>query len=358
MVTFLIFITILSILIVVHEFGHFAAARKVGVRVEKFSLGFGKQLLKRKIGETEYSISAIPLGGYVKLAGDSIEEYQGKPFEYFSKPPGKRFWIVFCGPLLNYILGFLCFWCIFFAGYPALTSRVGGLIEGFGAKESGIKAGDKIIAIDGKKIEFWEELQVAVMNKKDSSDVKVSVLRDSKVEEFTVKIKEKQLPDELGQKRSFGLLGITQSDEFIKVKHGFAESFLLGFNRTKEITAITYKALWRMVTAKLSIKEASGPLGIYFITSKVAQQGFLALLNLLGLISVSLAIFNLLPFPILDGGHILLLAVEKIRGKVLGIKAERIITQIGFTFIITLTIIVTYNDILRNFGDKISRILK
>ena len=117
-----IFILILSLLIIVHEFGHFIAARRIGVRVEEFSLGFGPQLFIKKIGDTKYSLSLIPLGGYVKMAGDSLPEYKGNSDEYFSKSPGKRFKIIFCGPLLNYILGFLFFWVIFFAGYPNLTS--------------------------------------------------------------------------------------------------------------------------------------------------------------------------------------------------------------------------------------------
>lgn len=358
MFTFFIFICILSILIIVHEFGHFIVAKKIGVRVEKFSLGFGPQLMKKRKNDTEYSIAAIPLGGYVKLAGDNLEEYKGEPYEYFSKAPGKRFWIILCGSLLNYALGFLCFWFIFFAGYPALTARVGGLIDGFGAKDAGIQVGDKIIAVDGKKVEFWEDLQSIIQSKKTAAEVKISVLRADKEQVVSVKIKEKQLDDLLGQKRTVGLLGITPADETIRVKHGFIESFLLGVNKTCDLTIITYQALWRMITAKLSIREASGPLGIYFITSKVAHQGMIAILNLMGLISVSLAIFNLLPLPVLDGGHILLLVIEKIRGKALSIKAERIVTQIGFTFIITLTLVVTYNDILRIFGDKISKILK
>lgn len=358
MFTFFIFIAILSILIIVHEFGHFIVAKKLGVRVEKFSLGFGPQLLKKKGRETEYSISAIPLGGYVKLSGDNLEEYTGKPYEFFSKPPGKRFWIVFCGALLNYILGFLCFWFIFFAGYPVLTTRVGGLVEGFGAKDADIRVGDKIVAIDGNKVEYWEDMQAIIQSKESLQEAKITVLRDNKERSIIVKIKQKQMDDLLGKKHTVGLLGITPADETVKVRHGFGKSFILGINKTWDLTVITYNALGRMITARLSIKEASGPLGIYFITSKVAHQGFIAILNLMGLISVSLAIFNLLPLPVLDGGHILFLILEKIRGKALSIKSERIITQIGFTFIIALTLVVTYNDIIRVFGDKISKILR
>jgi len=353
MFTLIIFLFILSLLIIIHEFGHFIMARKMGVRVEKFSLGFGPQLFRKKTKETEYIVSAIPLGGYVKLTGDNLEEYKGHDYEYYAKAPGKRFWIIFFGPLLNYVLGFLCFWIIFFVGYPALTAKVGGLIDGFGAKAAGIQVGDKIIAVDGKKVELWEDLQFIIQGKKTASQVQVSVLRDGKEYILPVKLMEKQLDDALGEKRKVGLLGITPYEEFVETKHGLGESFTLAAHKTWVLTELTGRAIWRMLMLKLSIREATGPLGIYFITSKVAQQGVIAVLNLIGLISLSLAIFNLLPFPALDGGHILLLAIEKIRGKVLSINAERIITQVGFTFIITLAIIVTYNDFLRFFGDKL-----
>jgi regulator of sigma E protease len=353
MFTLIIFLFILSILIIVHEFGHFIMAQKMGVRVEKFSLGFGPHLFKKKDKETEYIISAVPLGGYVKLAGDNLEEYQGHSYEYYAKPPGKRFWIIFFGPFLNYVLGFLCFWFIFLVGYPALTAKVGGLLDGFGAKEAGIQVGDKIIAVDGKKVELWEDLQYIIQSKKAASAVQISILRDGKEYVLSVKIMEKQLDDLLGQKRKVGLLGITPYEEFVKTRHGFKESFLLAVHKSWNLTELTARALWRMFMLKLSIREATGPLGIFFITSKVAQQGIIAILNLIGLISLSLAIFNLLPLPVLDGGHILLLAIEKIRGKCLSINVERIITQIGFTFIITLALIVTYNDFLRFFGDKL-----
>lgn len=177
MFNLIIFLFILSVLIVIHEFGHFIIAKKVGVRVEQFSLGFGKVLLRKKKNGTEYSVSAIPLGGFVKLAGDNLEEYSGKPDEYFSQPLINRFWIIFFGPLLNYILGILIFWLIFFVGYPTLTTKVGGLIDGFGAKDAGVMIGDKIIAIDGQNTQYWEDLQRIIYSKKDAQFVNVSLLR-------------------------------------------------------------------------------------------------------------------------------------------------------------------------------------
>jgi len=359
MISFFIFLLILGLLITVHEFGHFIVAKRLGVRVEKFSFGFGKRLLSKRRGDTEYSISLIPLGGYVKLAGDSLEEFKNNPDEYLSKKPSERARIIFFGPLLNYILGFLCFWLICFIGYPTLTTKVGSLIEGFGAKDAGIQVGDQVIAVDGKRVDFWEDLQKAIKSRKSATTVLLSVVRDNKEHEIEVKIREKELDDALGQKRSVGLIGITPKDEIIKVRHGFLKSFVLGINKTLDLTIMTYKALWRMVTGKLSMRESiTGPLGIFYITSKAASVGMIAVLHLVAVLSVSLCIFNLLPLPVLDGGHILLLAIEKLRGRKLSVKVERVITQIGFTLIVSLALFATYNDMVRLFGDKISKFFK
>ena len=354
--TIIVFLFILGVLIIVHEFGHFIIAKKIGVRVEKFSLGFGPRLLKRKKGETEYSVSLIPLGGFVKLAGDTLEEYKGADYEYLSKPPGKRFWVIVFGSLLNYILGFLIFGLIFFLGHPSLTTKVETLMEGFGAKEAGLQAGDKILEIDDKRITFWEELQNVVQSKKINTKVKLLVLRDNRKFTVDVLIKEKELEDDKGQKHAIGLLGISPQIEI--AKGNFIRSFVFGINKTLNLTVFTYKGLWHIITGKVSVREsATGPLGIFFITSKVAHAGIIAILDWIALLSISLAIFNLLPFPVLDGGHILFLGLEKIRGKALSIKTEQVIAQIGVTVIISLALFITYNDFLRFFQDKIANFL-
>ena len=342
-----------------HEFGHFIVAKSLGVRVEQFSLGFGPKVWSKKKKDTEYMISAIPLGGYVKMAGDNLEDYKGKPNEYFSKTPLERSAIIFCGPLLNYILGFLCFWFIFFIGYSTLTSKVGGLVDGLGAQDAGVQTGDNIIAIDGQKVKYWEELQEIIQKKELSGVAKITVVRDNRERDIDVTIKEKQVDDIFGQKQNVGLLGITPYyGEFIKIRHGFFESFILSIRKVYDITVLTLKSLARMVTGRMSLRDSvTGPLGIFVITSEVASQGLTPLLNLIGLLSVSLGLFNLLPLPVLDGGHILLLVIEKIRGRFLSVKVERIITQIGFAIIISLVLVVTYNDLLK-FGVKLLPWLK
>ncbi len=352
-----VFLLILSVLIIVHEFGHFIIAKKTGVKVEQFSLGFGPVLFKKKKKGTQYSLSLFPLGGFVKMAGDNLEEFKGEPDEYLSQSPGKRFWIIFFGPLLNYILGVLFLSVIFFTGYPSLTTKVGGLLDGFGAQESGIAIGDKIVSIDGEGVEYWEELQKIVSSKKDKGSVDISLLRNGKIMEFSVRIKEKEIELQSGSKKSFGLLGITPSEEIVTVKYGMLKALGMGLLRAKDITLVTYKALGSMITGRISMRDSmTGPLGIFFITSKAARLGVIAVMQLMAILSLSLAIFNLLPFPILDGGHIALLAFEKIRGRPLGAKTERIINKVGVSFIIFIGVFVTYNDIVRNFGDKITKL--
>lgn len=354
--TILIFLFILGILIIVHEFGHFIAAKKLGVKVEKFSLGFGPKLVFKKKDQTEWTINLIPLGGYVKMAGDNYQEWTGKEDEYLSKPPGKRAAIVFFGPFLNYVLGILFFWVIFTVGYPCLTTKVGTVIEGFGAKEAGLLPGDQITSVDAKAVKFWEELQKEVRDKTDKSAA-LRVVRDNKTIDITVLVKPKDFSDVSGRRQTIGLLGITPSDEIITVKHSVFKSVILSINKTVELTILTYSGLWQMLTGRLSIRESvTGPLGIFYITSKAASVGLIAVLHLIAVLSISLAIFNLLPLPVLDGGHIMLLFIEKIRGKGLGVKAEQVIQQFGFSLIIAMALFVTYNDIMRFFGERISRI--
>jgi len=356
MFSLLVFFVVLGVLIIVHEFGHFIVAKKVGVRVEQFSLGFGPVLFKKKKGDTEYSLSLVPLGGFVKLAGDNAQEAKGLPDEYLSKTKLQRAAIIFFGPVLNYLLGFLFLWFICFVGYPTLTTKVGSTIEGLGAQEAGIKAGDKIVAVDGVRVGFWEDLQKSVHKLPAGTVVKLSILRDNKEQKLDVLIKTRDLDDPLGKKQSIGLLGITPDDEIVNVRHGFFRSFILGAEKTWNLTAMTYTGLWRMITGKISMRESvTGPLGIFYITSKAASLGIIALMHLVAILSISLGIFNLLPLPILDGGHILFLAIEKIRGKSLGARTEQIITNTGITLLILLAVFVTYNDLMRFFGDKITK---
>ncbi|MBL7081010.1 MAG: RIP metalloprotease RseP [Candidatus Omnitrophica bacterium] len=344
----IIFIIVLSILIIVHEFGHFIVAKRMGVRVDEFSLGFGPKIFSWRRGTTEYLICAIPLGGYVKLAGDSPSEFKNQPDEYLSKSIRTRARIIFYGPLLNYVLAYFCFCLIFFIGFPRLGSSIGEVIDGFGAKDAGLMPKDKIVAVDNQRVEFWTDLQRLIHCRKETETVHLTVMRGSTQLNMPVRIKQKELETIFGERKSVGLIGIKPKEDFIITKYGPIQSFWQGGARLLSLTGLILRSLGWMIIGRTSIKESvTGPLGIFFITKEAADLGIVPLLNVVALLSMSLAIFNLLPLPVLDGGHLLFLFLEKIRKKRLSVRTEKIITQIGLSFILLLITFVFYNDLLR-----------
>ncbi len=329
-------------------------AKRLGVRVERFSFGFGPKLWSKAFGETEFMVCLIPLGGYVKMAGDERVNSTGASFEYFSKSPGHRALIVLLGPLVNYLLAFLCFWLVFSIGYPTLSAKVGELLKGYPAEHSGLQIGDQVIKAGNKNITNWEELQKYISTSKEPG-ISVVVLRQGQRLEFTIVPTIKQLENIFGQKEDVRLIGIRPDKKIVLVRYNFLTSFGKAFDRTVEITSMTLKALYRIVTGAMSPQDSvTGPIGIFYIIKEAADQGFSYLVYILGIISLSLAIFNLLPFPALDGGHLLILLIEKIRGKALPPQADEVINRLGLTLIILLAIFVFYSDFLRyGIFDKI-----
>lgn len=345
------FLFVLSILVIIHEFGHFIAARRQKVKVEKFSFGFGPKLFGIKRGDTEYIVSLILLGGYVKMAGDEPALAKGESFEFLSKTVAQRFKIIFCGPLLNYVLGFLLFWFVFFAGSPTVTNKVGVLMDNYPAKTAGLQVADRIVSVDSKAVKYWEELTDIIHNKKEG-DLDIAIERQTASGKKIVTIKvlpvRKEVTDIFGKKRSISLIGIAPSDEVVKVKYGFLDSFLKAGEQVYKLTEVTYKAFVFIIAGKMSIKESvTGPIGIFIITSKAAQLGMMYLLQMMAVLSVSLAIFNLLPIPVLDGGHLLFLIIEKIRGRPLSAKAQDRAIQAGMALLIALMVFVLYADVLK-----------
>ena len=348
MLSIVTFLFVLSILVVIHEFGHFVAAKRQGVRVEKFSLGFGPKVFGLKKGDTEYMICAVPLGGYVKMAGDEAVGAKGAPDEFLSKSVGQRFKIVFMGPLLNYFLGFLLFWLVFFIGAPTVINKVGAVLDDYPAKAAGVKQGDVILSVDGKATKYWEDITDIIHDKKEG-DLVLAVERPGKGA-LSIKVtpKRKEITDIFGKKSSISLIGIAPSGEAVKVKYGFIRSFLRAGEQIYKLTEITCKSLIFIIAGKLSVKESmTGPIGIFIITTKAAQLGVIYLLQIMAVLSASLAIFNLLPVPVLDGGHILFLLIEKIKGKPLSQKFQEAATQVGLALLIALMLFVVYGDFIR-----------
>ncbi len=344
----LIFLAVLSVLIVVHEFGHFIVARLLGIRVEKFSLGFGPKLFGIKGKQTEYLVCAIPIGGYVKMAGDTRESCKGKPFEFLSRSKMDRAKVVVMGPVFNYIMSFFCFWLIFFVGFPVMTSKIGAVLDNMPAKAAGIQAGDRVISADDKKTEYWEDVASIIQDKKQGQKVHLVIMRADKRLEINVEPQIKETKDLLGDKVSIGLIGITPSQEVVKIKYGLLEALSRGTERLLVITSLTFKALWRMVTGNLSLRDSmTGPLGIFFATNEAFKFGPAALLHLMAVLGISLAIFNVLPLPLLDGGHIMFMVIEKIRGKPVSAKTEEMANKVSLALLLVLVTFVFYNDLIK-----------
>jgi regulator of sigma E protease len=344
------FLLALSALVIVHEWGHFIAARRCGVRVEIFSIGFGRRLFTRKSKGTEFTISAVPMGGYVKMAGDTPEEFTGKPDEFLAQPARKRVKIIVAGPLMNYLLGFLLFSCVYLMGYPAIGTRVGEVIKGMGAESAGIRAGDTIVAIDNKDVQTWDDLVRFIRAEKGRESIRVTIVREGVRSVLTVGLRQGEARDELMQRKKVGQIGIKPSvkapDDVKIIRYGLFKSFEAGAQKTVDLTILTYKALGYMIFGKLSMSESmTGPVGMFEIykSAKTLVDFFV----LSAVVSVSLALFNLLPLPILDGGHIFFLALEKIRRKPISKKTEDFIVKIGLALLISIAVLVSVNDVRR-----------
>jgi regulator of sigma E protease len=334
MTTFLATIFVLGILVFVHELGHFLVAKKSGIRVERFSLGFPPKMIGKKIGDTEYCISWIPLGGYVKMAGEepNKEEIKGEPWEFMSKPPGIRALVVAAGPVMNLLLAVLVFWGIlFFAGIQDIH-------------EESTQVGDKIVSINGVEVTSFTQMRQAILGQVEKP-IDVKWIRDGK--EYTARIttyKDKMLNEE-GENVEVGKIGIGPT--YTKVKVGFFKSFIESVNTTKFILVESVKFIVGLITGTASAKLLGGPLFIVQTAGETARSGFVDLLSFLALLSVNLSLINVLPIPVLDGGHLLFLLIEKIKGSPVSMKQRAMAQQIGFAFLVLLIIFVTYNDVLR-----------
>ncbi len=426
--TLIYFLIVIGILVFVHEFGHFIMAKRAGVRVEKFSLGMGPKLVGFKKGDTEYVISWLPLGGYVKMAGENPdEEPTGAADEFQSKTVWQRAKIAATGPLTNILLAFLIMPFVFMVGtytlgaamvgfvekgspadlagfrvgdmiekvngrtvvdwekaemliavnpdtdikvvidrngekktltlrpkldvehnigtsglYPDIPVEVGKLKPGFPAEKAGVKINDKVIAVDGKTVYYWNQFSSMI---KDSQGKKL---------ELMVEREGKRVPLTVTPIEDNGryVIGVEPLVRMIFKKYGFFESLGLGVDKTIEFIDVTFITLKKLLTFGLSIKTLGGPVMIAQMSGRAAAAGLSAFLSLLAMISISLGILNLLPIPVLDGGLILFLIIEAIRKKPLSRKVMEVSQSIGAAVLITLIAIVSYNDIIRMFFSK------
>ncbi len=346
------FIIVLGVLIFFHEFGHFLIARLFGVGVEKFSLGFGPRLIGKKIGITDYRISAIPLGGYVKMIGEESDAEIAPddiPLSFTHKHVAKRMLIVAAGPVFNILLAvFIFFGMFFFAGTLVLKPSIGEVRAGSPAFEAGLKKGDLITAINETAITSWEEM-AEIINASKGESIHLTFLRGDTAQSLWI------TPDQAPAKNIFGediqrfVIGITASRESYSKDLSFLQAFSESLVQSYRVTELMVIIIAKLLKGDISTDTLGGPIMIAQMAGDSAKAGVGSLISFIALISINLAIINLLPIPVLDGGHLLFFFVEAIKGSPVSVKVREIAQQIGLFLLILLMILVFYNDITRIF---------
>lgn len=327
-------------------------AKWAGVGVLKFSLGFGPRLVGKKIGETEYIISMIPLGGYVKLLGESPDDKLSEDDEkrsFLRQHVLRRIGIVAAGPVFNFLFAIMVFAIVYMIGVPVLTPEVGDVQKGTPAFQTGIKAGDIILAINGEDISHWGELAGIIVNS-EGRELEIRVERNRKIENFRLKAELIRSENIFGEKIDLYKIGIKASSHTIIERLNPFSALWAGIEQTWYITKITMISIVKMVEGKLSAKTLGGPILIAQMAGARAQEGIIPFIFFMALLSINLGIINLFPVPLLDGGHLLFFIIELISGREVNVKWREMAQQIGFALLIMLMIFVFYNDIVRIFG--------
>ena len=423
----LAFLFVLGVLVFVHELGHFLAARRIGVRVLTFSLGFGPKLLKVRRGDTEYCISAIPLGGYVKMAGESPEDPRsGGPDEFMSKSKWERFQVLIMGPVMNLVLAVVVLAGVLVQGaeVPAYQDQppvIGFVAPGTPAEKAGLKRGDRILTVAGDAVDTWDRLFLAI-GTRANHDVAITFLRDGRTDSVTVRPQAQtrfeigdigvmplatpviqgvvpndpadkaglkagdvvlavggeematraQLIDAISrnggkatdmrvrrqdqelhvtvtpeQRGARGMIGISITEPTRTFKPGPWEAVTLSVQRNIEGSGLIFRTLGGLFVGQTSLKQLQGPVAIAQLSGESAQLGWLALFSLMATLSLNLGILNLLPIPMLDGGHILIMGLEGVARRDFSIKVKEKMLLAGFVLILMLMVTVIYNDLTR-----------
>ena len=351
------FIVVISVVVFVHEYGHFWVARKCGIRVESFSIGFGKSIFgwTDKHG-TRWQVAWLPLGGYVKMFGDadpasspdeSVKHMseEEKKISFFHQSVNKRMAVVVAGPATNYIFAIIVLAFLFvFEGQPFSPAVISSLQDNSVAAHAGLLPGDKIIQIDDRKIERFEDIKrMVAMN--DGKPIAVRIERNGADQTFTMTPEIAVMQDRFGGEHKMGKLGIV-SDKLDHRKLSPLKAIEQAAIETWDMSADTLKAMGQMIMGTRGSEEIGGPLRIAEMSGDVARDGFWAVIWFMGVISINLGLINLFPVPLLDGGHLLFYFYEKLFGRPLGEKTQEVGLRIGMTLVITLMVFATWNDLV------------
>jgi regulator of sigma E protease len=338
----------LSFLIFIHELGHFLAARFFGVKVEVFSICFGKRFLTKKIGETEYSLSAIPLGGYVRMKGqDDLNPLSksGDGDSYSSKKPWQRIIMLLAGPFANFILAFFLYFTVSNMGILSLSPVVGKVMSDSVAFHANLQTNDTIKEINGKTIRVWSDIGGII--EKSNGELSLIIQRENKLLSINLTPKNGESENIFREKIQKKMIGISPSGQtHIEHYRGF-NAIVYAFKETYRASILILQSLQKFITGVLSPKELGGVVAIVDVSSDFAKAGIVPFLMLVAMISVNLGVLNLLPIPALDGGHIIFNIYEWIFKKPPSEKVFYNLTILGWVLLLTLMIFVTYNDIVR-----------
>ncbi len=342
-------IIVLGILIFVHELGHFIFAKLFGVGVEKFSLGFGPKLIGKKIGETEYLLSAFPLGGYVKMVGEGGEgeiPEEEKARSFAEKSPLRRIGIVVAGPGFNLIFAWFLFIVIFMVGVPSATTKVGEVVKDKPAARAGMVAGDVVTAVNGKKVARWEEMATEISAAKGQA-LDIEIRRGAVTKTFRIVPETRTGKNLLGENVTSPVIGVVAAGETVIDRYPPIEAFSRGSSQTWTVIELTALSLVKIVERAIPLDTIGGPIMIAKMAGQQAEAGGVSFLAFMALLSVNLGVLNLLPIPILDGGHLIFYLWELVFRKPVSMRAREIAQQVGLALLIGLMVLAFYNDIAR-----------
>ncbi len=348
MITFLL---VLSVLVFIHELGHFTVARLLGVKVYVFSIGFGKKLISKQWKGTQWTFSLIPLGGYVKMKGqEDINPtlVNNDADSYNIKTPFERILILLAGPFANFILAFIIYIAIGLLGNNHLSPTIGKVIENSPAQKAGLIANDEILKINNTKINTWDDLSGIIKN--SNGALKFYIKRDGKLRTFIISAKLSDSKNMFREKIKKRMIGIAPAPKLVKIFYSPIEAINFAYNKTYEASKMIFLGLQKMLQGIIPTSEIGGVIAIGTVISEASQSSFIALLSIMALISVNLGVLNLLPIPALDGGHIMFNLYEMITKRKPSSNALVVLTVAGWVILFAIMGLGLYNDINRLIG--------
>ncbi len=346
-------VVVLGGLIFFHELGHFVVARGMGMGVSVFSLGFGTRLFGFKRGKTDYRVCAFPLGGYVQLVGETPDADLPEGFEaeesFSRRPPWQRMLVVLAGPVFNFLLAWLIFWGLAYSqGVQELLPVIGQVTNSSAAEEAGIEPGDRVVEIDGVQISVWDDL-VERIEANQGGAMSLTLMRGKELFSVNVTPRLQEKRNLFGEVKTMPMLGIAPKGEILTRQLGLFDAAVQGGDQIWEVSGLMVMGIVKLIERVIPLTDMGGVILITEMIHKEAQNGLINLLALTALISINLGILNLLPIPVLDGGHILFFFLETVTGKPLSPQVQQGALKIGMMLLLMLMILATFNDILRHF---------